>query len=68
LTRRCRVADAFYTARARVEKVSGVHRLATLGDGTKFDIGVHGIIKEHYRIEAEDLPLPVDYLVAAAGG
>ena len=62
------MADAFYTVRAQVEKVEGVHRRATLGDGTTFDMGVHGIIKEHYRIEAEDLPLPVDYLVAAAGG
>jgi len=30
-------------------------------------MGVHGVVKEHYRLEGEDLPLPVDVLVAAAG-
>jgi hypothetical protein len=63
------VTDAFYTARARVRKVAGVHRKAVLTDtGVEFEMGVHGAIKEHYRIDAPDLPLPVDYIVAATGG
>lgn len=62
------MTDRFYTARARVAKIQGVHRRAWLEDGTEFDMGVHGVIKSHYRLDAEDLPLPVDYQVAATGG
>lgn len=62
------MTDPFYVARARVSKVEGVHRRATLSDGTEFDMGVHGAVKEHYRIDAKDLPLPVDYIVAATAG
>jgi hypothetical protein len=51
-----------------VRKVAGVHRRATLPTGTEFDLGVHGAIKEHYRIDAPDLALPVDYVVASAVG
>lgn len=57
-----------YTTRARVWKVRGVHRRASLETAQEFDMGVHGPIKRHYRIDAEDLPLPVDYMVAATGG
>ncbi|HLU26111.1 MAG TPA: hypothetical protein VKZ58_10450 [Longimicrobiales bacterium] len=60
--------DSFYVARARIEKVEGVHRRARLEAGTTVEFGVHGPIKAHYGIEdRKDLPLPVDYLVAAAG-
>lgn len=63
------MSEPFYVARATVAKVAGVHRRATLEDGTTLDLGVHGRIKTHYRLEAEeDHPLPVDYLVAAAAG
>jgi hypothetical protein len=62
------VSDPFYTTHARVSKVRGVHRRARLETGHEFDVGVHGPIKEHYRLDAEDLPLPVDYMVAATGG
>jgi len=62
------VTEPFYTARARVEKVEGVHRRARLEDGTEIDLGVHGVIKSHYRIDAKDLPMPVDYQVATTGG
>lgn len=62
------MSEAFYTAVAEVEKVQGVHRRVTLASGHAFDVGVHGVIKEHYRLEREDdRPLPVDYLVGAAG-
>jgi hypothetical protein len=57
-----------YVARATVEKVQGAHRRATLEDGTAIDLGVHGPIKAHYRLDSEkNLPLPVDYIVAATG-
>ncbi len=36
------MSDPFYIARARVAKVEGVHRRATLSDGTEFDMGVNG--------------------------
>jgi len=62
------LTEPFYTAKARVAKIEGVHRRATLSDGTEFDMGVHGAVKRHYRIDAPDLPLPVDYQVAATGG
>lgn len=60
--------EAFYVSRARVWKVRGVRRRARLEVGTEFDMGVHGPIKEHYRLDAEDQPLPVDYMVALTGG
>ena len=63
------MSSAFYTTRATVTKVDGIHRRATLADGTEVDFGVHGPIKAHYRLHDEpDRPLPVDYLVAAAAG
>ncbi len=63
------MSDALYTARSTVVKVDGLHRRATLEDGTALDFGVHGPIKTHYGLDsAPDLPLPVDYLVAAAAG
>jgi hypothetical protein len=37
--------------------------------GTQVDFGVHGAVKAHYGLSDEpNLPLPVDYLVAAAAG
>lgn len=59
--------EPFYVSMAEVEKVRGVHRRATLPDGTVAEMGVHGAIKEHYGLSSEpNLPLPVDYVVAAA--
>ena len=60
--------EPFYVSRARVSKVEGVHRRARMEAGGEFDMGVHGPVKEHYRIEGPDLPLPVDYQVATTGG
>lgn len=62
------MSEPFYTSRVEVRKVAGVQRRATLPTGTEFDMGVHGAIKEHYRIDAPDLALPVDYVVASAVG
>lgn len=63
------MTEPIYTARAEVRKIEGVHRRARLEDGTTIDFGVHGPIKRHYRLEDQkDLPLPVDYIVAATAG
>ena len=63
------MSEAFYTAVATVEKVDGVHRRASIAVGPPVEFGVHGPIKEHYRLhDTPDLPLPVDYIVAATGG
>ena len=63
------MSDPFYTARSSVRKVDGIHRRATLEDGTEVDFGVHGAIKAHFRLDDEpDRPLPVDYIAAAAAG
>ena len=61
--------EPFYVARAEVGKLTGVHRRALLENGTALEFGVHGPVKRHYGLESEpDLPLPVDYVVAAAAG
>ena len=63
------MSETFYTARASVAKVDGLHRRATLEDSRTLDFGVHGPVKAHYGLDSEpDLPLPVDYLIAAAAG
>lgn len=62
------MSEAFYTVEARIRRVQGVHRRVALPSGDTFDVGVHGAIKAHYGLDREpDRPLPVDYLVGAAG-
>lgn len=62
------MSEPFYVTRSTVRKVEGVHRRARLETGHEFEMGVHGPIKEHYGLEGDDLPLPVDYLAALTGG
>ena len=63
------MSEPLYVAKASVAKVDGLHRRATLEEGTELDFGVHGPIKAHYGLDSQpNLPLPVDYLVAAAAG
>ena len=63
------MSEAIYVSTSSVIKVHGIHRRATLADGTEVEMGVHGPIKAHYGLDSQpDLPLPVDYLVAAAAG
>ena len=58
-----------YVSSAVIKKVRSVHRSAKLRVGGTIDFGVHGPIKKHYNLNDEkDLPLPVDYIVAATGG
>ena len=59
---------SLYTSEVSVAKVDGVHRRATLPTGVTMEMGVHGPIAAHYHIDAEPLPLPVDYIVAATAG
>jgi hypothetical protein len=63
------MSEPFYTAVATVTKADGLRRRAEIAVGPPLEFGVHGPIKQHYRLEgAPDLPLPVDYIVAATGG
>jgi len=63
------MSDPVYVAKASVIKVDGIHRRARLETGTEIEFGVHGPIKAHYGLDSQpNLPLPVDYLVAAACG
>ena len=63
------MSEPLYVSKSTVEKVHGLHRRATLEEGTTVDFGVHGPIKAHYGLDSQpNLPLPVDYLVAAAAG
>lgn len=62
------MADSFYTSRSRIEIVAGSHRRMHLEAGGTVDTGVHGPVKEHFKLfDQKDLPLPVDYVVAATG-
>lgn len=62
------MSEPLYTSRCTVSKVAGVHRRARLEEGSEVDFGVHGAIKQHFRLlDAKDLPLPVDYIVASTG-
>ena len=57
-----------YRATSKVEKVEGAHRRATIATGATFDMGVHGPVAAHFKIDSKPLPLPVDYIVAATAG
>ena len=61
------MTEPLYIARSTIRRIAGVHRTADIATGVTLDLGVHGPIREHYRIDAKDLPLPVDYIVAATG-
>jgi hypothetical protein len=62
------LTEPFYVARSSIAKVRGTHRRASLEDGTEVEFGVHGAIKQHFRLfDEKDLPLPVDYIAAATG-
>jgi hypothetical protein len=63
------MSDPLYLARAFVQTLGPLHRRARLVLGAEADMGVHGSIRDHYGLRPErDLPLPVDYIVAATGG
>ena len=61
------MTEPVYIATSRIKKIEGVTREATLGDGTRVVMGVHGPIKKAFGLDdAPDHPLPVEFLVAAA--
>ena len=61
--------DNLYVSTVHVDRVGGVHRRATLPTGDRMEMGVHGAIAAHYKLDAlPPLPLPVDYVVAATAG
>ena len=63
------MAESPYVSRAALEQLGSLHRLARLATGETAEMGVHGPIAAHYRLAPErPLPLPVDFIVAAAGG
>ena len=63
------MSDPFYVSRVTIRKIAGVHRTAELPVGPPIAFGVHGAIKVHYGLDdAKNLPMPVDYIVAATGG
>lgn len=60
---------ALYVSTVTVDRVGGVHRSGTLPTGDRMEMGVHGPIAAHYKMDAlPPLPLPVDYVVAATAG
>ena len=63
------MSEPFYVSTVEFEKVAGARRRGQLPAGATVELGVHGPVKSHYRLDAEpDQPLAVDYVVAAAGG
>lgn len=61
--------ESFYTARATLEAVGHLHRRARLESGATIEMGVHEPVVTLFGLKPErELPLPVDYVVAAAGG
>lgn len=63
------MSEPLYVSRCTIEKRASLHRTAQLPLGFTADFGVHGPIVTHYRLSPErELPLPVDHIVAAAGG
>jgi hypothetical protein len=63
------MSDPLYVSRVVLEKAGSLHRRARLATGEVLDMGVHGPIVAFYRLAPErELPLPVDYIVAATGG
>jgi hypothetical protein len=58
-----------YVSRTRIEKLGSLHRRAHLPLGATAEFGVHGAIKDLFALAPDrELPLPVDYIVAATGG
>ena len=63
------MTEPLYRSQSRIEVVGGLHRRAHIVLGHTAEFGVHGPIKDHYKLSPErELPLPVDYIVAATGG
>ena len=63
------MSEPLYTSRVKLDKLGSLHRRAHLPLGGAADMGVHGPIVPYFKLSPErELPLPVDYIVAATGG
>ncbi len=63
------MSEALYISRITVEQLGSLHRRAQLPLGVTADFGVHGPIVPLFKLQPEhELPLPVDFIVAAAAG
>ncbi len=63
------MSEPFYRSIVSVRPAGNLHRTASLPLGATTDMGVHGPVTELYKLTPErELPLPVDYIVAATGG
>jgi hypothetical protein len=61
------MSDPLYVAKSDITKTSQ-SRVAHLETGEHAEFGVHGAIKQLFKLnDMKDLPLPVDYIAAAAG-
>lgn len=62
-------AAPLYVSRVRVERVAPLVRRARLPLDATAEMGVHGPIVPFFGLSpARQVPLPVDYIVAATGG
>ena len=63
------MTDPLYISRSTLEAAGPLHRRARLASGEIIDMGVHGPIVTLFKLTPpRELPLPVDYIVAATGG
>lgn len=61
------MSEPLYIAKSEVTKTAD-SRVARLETGEHAEFGVHGAIKQHFKLnDMKDLPLPVDYIAAATG-
>ncbi len=63
------MSQPLYCSQSTIRIVSGLHRRAHLALAYTAEFGLHGPIKDFYKLQPElEFPLPVDYIVAATGG
>ena len=63
------MSEPMYCSQSTIQIMNGLHRRAHIALGYTAEFGVHGPIKEFFKLQPEqEFPLPVDYIVAAAGG
>ncbi len=61
------MTQPLYVAKSEIMKAKE-SRVARLETGEHVEFGVHGAIKQMYKLtHLKDLPLPVDYIAAATG-
>jgi hypothetical protein len=60
------MTEPLYRSRVTLEKAGPLHRRARLPTGEAIEMGVHGPIVPFFKLSPpRELPLPVDYIVAA---